>query len=72
MNYGLLTGPAFIVPLIIASFVAGAVSDRYNRKLVMSVAVIFWSVTILVTAYAQEFILVLVMRILLGFGIAFF
>ena len=60
------------MPLIISSFAAGAVRDRLNRKVVMSMAIIIWSATILITGFAQEFILVLVMRIVLGFTIGFF
>lgn len=60
------------MPLIISSFMAGAVSDRFSRKFVMCGAIIVWSVTVLVTGFAQELILVLVMRIVLGFTIGFF
>lgn len=70
--YGILIGPAFIVPLIISSFVAGVVSEHFNRKTVMSLAVIVWSATLLVTGFAQEVYTVLVMRIVLGFTIGFF
>jgi MFS family permease len=70
--YGILIGPAFIVPLIISSFVAGPISERFSRKTVMSLAVIIWSATILVTGFANEMYLVLVMRIVLGFTIGFF
>ena len=72
LNYGIMNGPAFIVPMIISSFAAGAISDRFNRKVVMSTAIIVWSATVLVTGFANELILVYVMRIVFGFSIGFF
>jgi len=71
-RYGILTGPAVIVPLILSSLLAGAASEAYSRKWIMCASIIGFSVTVIINGYAMNFATVLAMRIVLGFALGFF
>ena len=71
-NYGLLSGPILLAPLIVSSIFAGMVSDKMNRTWLMCGSIIVWSAAILATAYAQNFIVVVVWSLIIGFTLGFF
>lgn len=71
-RYGILIGPAVIIPLIISSLLAGAAADAFSRKWIMCASMIGFSVTVIINGYANNFALVLAMRIILGFSLGFF
>ena len=72
VNYGLLIGPAVIIPLIISSLLAGAASDAFSRKWIMCASIIGFSATVIGNGFANNFGTVLAMRIILGFALGFF
>src|SRR5262245_56650854 len=44
VQFGMLTGPAFMVSFTIFGLIFGALADRYNRRMVIFVGVALWSV----------------------------
>jgi len=70
-GYGLLSGPAFAFSYAIMGVFAGVISDRVNRKMIMSVMAICWSVTTLGTGLIRNFWMLFVFRFMLGIFEAF-
>jgi len=48
------------------------VSDKINRTWLMCGSIIVWSAAILATAYAKNFIVVVVWSLIIGFTLGFF
>ena len=65
-NYGLLSGPAFSVSNAISGIFVGMLVDKANRKTLLAVACLLWSITSLVTAQTNSFAVLCFMRFLLG------
>lgn len=61
-----------MIPLIISSMLAGMVSSKYSRKIVMSGAAIVWSIAVLATAFAMNFLAVVLYTVVIGFACGFF
>ncbi len=68
---GILSGIAFALTYAVFSPVSGYIVDRYNRKIVLIVAVGFWSAMTLMTGLAQSFLGLGIARALVGVGEAF-
>jgi len=65
-GYGLLSGPAFAFSYAITGIFTGVISDKVNRKLIMSVMAICWSLTTLGTGLIRNFWMLFVFRFMLG------
>ena len=68
---GILSGVAFALTYAVFSPVSGYIVDRYNRKLVLILAIGFWSVMTMMTGLAQSFLGLGLARALVGLGEAF-
>lgn len=64
--YGLLSGAGFSISYAIAGIVWGIAADKYNRKLIVSLACIGWSLTSYFTGAINSFSILVAMRFLLG------
>lgn len=65
-QYGILTGPAFMITLAISALIAGQISGRVSRKWVIACALIVWSMAIAGLYFAEKFWHVLISRLVLG------
>ena len=65
-GYGILSGLAFTLSYACCGIFAGVLSDKVNRKLMMSVAAILWSVCTLLSGLIHNFWLLYVFRFFLG------
>jgi len=65
-GYGLLSGPAFSFSYAIVGIFAGAIADRYNRKLIMTFVCIAWSACTLLTGICRNFWIMFLLRFMLG------
>ncbi len=68
---GMLSGVAFALTYAVFSPVSGYIVDRYNRKIVLILAIGFWSAMTMMTGLAQSFISLGAARALVGVGEAF-
>ena len=64
--YGLLAGAAFTLSFSVFGIFGGILSDKFNRKVLMSLACILWSTTSLLTGLVDSFYVLFVMRFALG------
>ena len=71
-NYGILSGPIILGPLMISSLFAGLVSDKINRNWLMCGSIVVWSAAIVATAFAKNFLAVVIWSFILGFSLGFF
>ena len=65
-GYGILSGLAFTGTYATFGIVSGVISDMANRKLLMSVAAVLWSVCTLLSGLIHNFWLLYVFRFFLG------
>ena len=65
---GLITGLAFTLPYVLFSLPIAYLADRYNRKNIITIALIFWSAVTTLTGKATNFIQLVIARMLVGFG----
>ena len=70
--FGILSGLATVVPLIVGSIVAGITTEYFNRTMFLCTSALLWALTVLGTGFAQNFQTVLALRIILGFTQGFF
>lgn len=68
MQYGLLTGPAFVVVYALSSLLFGALADRCSRRGVISVALCLWSMMTALCGFANSFALLALSRAGVGVG----
>ena len=68
---GILSGIAFALTYAVFSPLSGYIVDRYNRKVVLILAIGFWSAMTMMTGLAQSFLGLGVARALVGVGEAF-
>jgi MFS family permease len=64
--YGQLSGPYFTLMYAILGIFGGALSDRVNRKLILGVACVLWSLTTLLSGIIDSFGAYCAFRVLLG------
>jgi MFS transporter, putative metabolite:H+ symporter len=64
---GLLASASFL-GMLVGAAVAGMLADRFGRKPVFQVSMIFWGVGSLLCGFAQDVTWLMVFRVLLGFG----
>ncbi|XP_061169687.1 MFS-type efflux pump MSMEG_3705-like [Saccostrea echinata] len=67
-EYQIVAGPAFIVIYTFAGIFISYVADRYNRKVMLAVCLMFWSVMTLLTGFVKEYWQLVILRFGLGFG----
>ena len=59
-------------PLIVSSMLAGMASNKFSRVWVMGGASILWSLAILATGFATNYVTVVVYILVIGFACGFF
>jgi MFS family permease len=64
--YGLIVGLLYTLPFSIAGLVMGALSDKFNRKLLLGVTMILSSLTSVVSGLVDSFPVLCGMRVLQG------
>jgi MFS family permease len=70
-QYGLLASVAFTSLFAVSSLVAGAASDRYNRKLLTVASIVTWGIATLGTSLSTSYEQVVMWRVLMGLSCAF-
>ena len=68
IKYQILAGPVFnnIYPL--AGVFMGILADRFNRKILLGLSLLFWSIATGLTGFAQNYWMVVLFRMLLAIG----
>ncbi|WP_114951613.1 spinster family MFS transporter [Sphingosinicella terrae] len=67
-QYGLLTGPAFVIVYAVSSLVFGWLADRRSRKTVIAVALAAWSIMTALCGLARDFPMLALARAGVGVG----
>lgn len=70
-QYGITAGYGFVGTFAVASLVAGRCTDLFNRKLLIGVAVMLWSVCTLAFGFSNNFAAIMGSRLGLGLFQAF-
>lgn len=65
-NYSLLSGPAFSISYSIAGIFMGLLVDKVNRKTLLSIACLVWSLTSIVSGSTNSFMILCLMRFITG------
>lgn len=65
---GILLGPAFVLFFVVMGLPFGWLADRKNRRVIITLAIIFWSILTAVCGLAKTFITLLAARIGVGVG----
>lgn len=68
VQISLLLGAVGAVPFVVMSLVGGWLSDRFSRRLLMSIAIVIWTLGAMACALAGSFELLVVGRLLLFVG----
>ena len=66
VEYSVLAGPAFTVFFVISMLFTGMLTDRLNRKVMLSVAIIGWSISTGLHCFANSFGTLLAARLGVG------
>ncbi len=68
IQYQILAGPVFnnIYPLV--GVLVGILADRFNRKILLGLSLLFWSLATGATGFAQNYWMIVVFRLLLAIG----
>jgi uncharacterized membrane protein AbrB (regulator of aidB expression) len=53
--FGILSGLATVLPLIVGSIVAGITAEYINRSIFQSTSALVWALAVLGTGFAQNF-----------------
>ena len=53
--FGILSGLASVVPLIVGSIVAGITAEYLNRSVFQSTSALVWALAVLATGFAENF-----------------
>ena len=64
--YGLLSGAGFSLSYAIAGILWGIAADKSNRKMILALACITWSLTTYFTGAVNSFGILILMRFILG------
>lgn len=67
-EYQVLAGPIFIVVYTFAGIFLGLAADIYNRKILLAICVIFWSVMTVLTGAVNQYWQLVILRFGLGIG----
>ncbi|ESO86450.1 hypothetical protein LOTGIDRAFT_220749 [Lottia gigantea] len=67
-EYQLVAGPIFIVIYTFMGIFIGFLADRYNRKVLLAICLMFWSAMTLLTGFINEYWQLVVLRLGLGAG----
>ncbi len=70
-RFALLTGPLYSYTFGASILFAGVFSDKYSRKVLLTIVSLFWASTSYGTAFSHKFITIALMRVLLGLFSAF-
>lgn len=65
---GILLGPAFVLFFVIMGLPFGWLADRKNRRVIITFAVVFWSILTAACGLAKTFVTLLIARIGVGVG----
>ncbi|CAD5115834.1 DgyrCDS4772 [Dimorphilus gyrociliatus] len=68
VQYEIVAGTAFIVIYTFAGIPLGSLADRYNRKIILSIAIFVWSVATVLTGVIRKYWQLVLLRFLLGIG----
>lgn len=68
LQFGILHGSAFAITFSVVGLLAGALADRYNRRRVIYVGVMIWSIATAACGFAQSFWHLLFARVGVGAG----
>ena len=69
LDYQILAGPVFNNVYPLAGILAGILADTFNRKILLTVSLAFWSIATGVTGFANSYWMLVVFRILLAIGL---
>ncbi|XP_046379348.2 MFS-type efflux pump MSMEG_3705-like [Haliotis rufescens] len=67
-EYQLVAGPVFILIYTFMGIFIGFAADMYNRKILLAICLIFWSVMTLLTGAINEYWQLVILRFGLGMG----
>lgn len=70
-NIGIIAG-LFSTALFFSSYIFGRASDRYGRKIFITIGLIASAITLSLQIFAQDFISLLFIRILVGFSVGLY
>ncbi|MFL2770202.1 MAG: spinster family MFS transporter [Rhodospirillaceae bacterium] len=65
---GVLLGPAFVLFFVVMGLPFGWLADRKNRRVIITFAIIFWSILTAACGLARTFVTLLIARIGVGVG----
>lgn len=68
LQFGILHGSAFAITFCVVGLLAGALADRYNRRRVIYMGVMIWSLATAACGFAQSFWHMLIARVGVGAG----
>ena len=69
-NYAMVAGPAFSIAYGCGGIFMGLLVDKIKRKYLLSLVCLLWSMTSLITGATNSFLVLVMMRFLLGLCIA--
>jgi MFS family permease len=67
-QYQIVAGPVFILVYTFAGIFIGFAADKYNRKIMLAVCLMWWSAMTLLTGFVQDYWQLVILRFGLGLG----
>lgn len=68
VQFGVLIGPVFIITYNLVLLPAALLVDRWNRKWLISIGAVIWTLTTIASAFAQSYEHLLILRVGVAFG----
>ncbi|XP_022326868.2 MFS-type efflux pump MSMEG_3705-like isoform X1 [Crassostrea virginica] len=68
LEYQIVAGPAFTVIYTFGGIFISYIAEKYNRKAMLAICLMFWSVMTLLTGFVKEYWQLVILRFGLGFG----
>ena len=68
-KYQILAGPVFNNVYPLAGVFMGILADRFNRKILLGISLLFWSLATGATGFSQTYWMIVVFRLLLAIGL---
>ena len=68
LEYQILAGPVFNNLYPLAGVVMGILADRFNRKIMLGISLLFWSIATGLTGFASSYWMLVIFRLLLAIG----
>ena len=68
IKYQVLAGPVFNNLYPLTGVFMGILADRFNRKILLGLSLLFWSIATGLTGFAQNYWMVVLFRMLLAIG----